>query len=248
MILEYDGTNYYGFQLQANKPTIQAQLEAALQQLTVEKIRVRAASRTDTGVHARGQVVSFRTHSALPVTTLVNGLNHYLPEDIAVLSAHRVEDTFDVRRAAVSREYSYYVLNRATRSPVKRLFAYQVSRPLDIAAMDQACQYLVGTHDFASFASRVKGVKIRTTIRHVYRATVSKDGEMVVFNMVANAFLPHQVRNTVGSLIRVGLGRISLAEFGALMAARKIGAAGPAVPARALCLERVNYSHDFGEN
>ena len=109
--MEYDGTNYYGFQLQAELPTVQGQAEEALWKLTGEKSRVAAASRTDTGVHAEGQVVSFKTRSSLPLTTFVKGLNHYLPRDIAVKDAFRVSDSFNVRRDAVSREYNYYILN-----------------------------------------------------------------------------------------------------------------------------------------
>jgi len=111
LIMEYDGTHYHGFQLQGDFPTIQGETEAALWKLTGERLRVMAASRTDAGVHAKGQVVSFRTKSPLPLPAFVNGLNYYLPKDIAVKSAHRVDDSFNVRRDAISREYNYYILN-----------------------------------------------------------------------------------------------------------------------------------------
>jgi len=244
--MEYDGTNYYGFQLQANAPTIQKEIEIALEKLTGKRNRIIAASRTDTGVHAKGQVVSFRTESMLPPSAFVNGLNHYLPKDIAVKAAFRVSDSFNARRHAVSREYNYYILNRPTRSPIWRHFAYLVAQPLDIEAMNQACQILIGEHDFASFASSLEA-GIRYTVRRVYRAKVRQDGEMVVFNMVANSFLTHQVRNTVGALIRVGLGKMSGDDFRSIMEAKQPGLAGPTALACGLCLMRVEYPHPFDE-
>jgi tRNA pseudouridine38-40 synthase len=153
LIIEYDGGNYHGFQLQANEPTIQAELERALGKLTGETSRVAGASRTDTGVHALGQVVSFRTNSTLPAQTFTGGLNYYLPLDIAVRAAYRVSDSFRVRSDAVSREYNYYILNSRTRSPLKRRYSYRVGAELDIAVMDRACQLLIGQHDFGSFAT-----------------------------------------------------------------------------------------------
>lgn len=246
LIMEYDGTHYYGFQLQASLPTIQGETEKALPKLTGERTRVMAASRTDTGVHARGQAVSFRTKSSLPPKAFVTGLNYYLPRDIAVKAAYRVDDSFNVWRDALSREYSYYILNSSTRSPIREGFAYLVAGHLDIEAMNRACQALIGEHDFASFATCI-GARIKSTVRRVYRAEMEKDGELAVFNIVANSFLPHQVRNTVGALIRVGLGRMSVDEFHSLAEARKPGLARPTAPACGLCLMRINYPHPFGE-
>jgi len=244
LIMEYDGTHYYGFQMQANLPTIQGETEKALRKLTGEESRVIAASRTDAGVHAKGQVVSFRTRSSLPVETFINGLNYYLPRDIAVTAAHRVSDSFNVRRDALSREYNYYILNSRIRSPIREGFSYLVGGHLDIEAMNQACQALIGEHDFASFVSSIGG-GIKSTIRRVYRAKVEKDGELAVFNIVANSFLPHQVRNTVGALLRVGLGRMSVDEFHRIIEAKKPGLARPTAPARGLCLMRINYPRSF---
>ncbi|MFC2048291.1 tRNA pseudouridine(38-40) synthase TruA [Chloroflexota bacterium] len=246
LVLEYDGTCYHGLQLQVKRPTIQEEIEKALGKLTGEKIRVMAASRTDAGVHARGQVVSFRTGSSHSLQTFINGLNYYLPRDIAVQVAHRVRDSFNVRRHAVSREYNYYILNSLTRSALRRRFAYLVTGYLDIKAMNQACQVLVGEHDFASFTSRLD-TEIRSTVRRVYRAEVRKDDKLVVFNMVAKSFLPHQVRNTVGTLIRVGQGKMSSDEFYSIMEAKKLGLAWPTAPACGLFLMQVNYPSPFEE-
>jgi len=244
LIMEYDGTYYHGFQLQANLPTIQGETEKALSKLTGEESRVVAASRTDAGVHAKGQVVSFRTKSSLPPQTFVNGLNYYLPRDIAVKAAYRAGDSFSVRRDAISREYNYYILNSLTRSPMREGFSYLVAGHLDIEAMNQACQALIGEHDFASFATCI-GFG-RKTVRRVYRAEMEKDGELAIFNMVANSFLPHQVRNTVGALVRVGLGKMSVDEFHSIIEAKNPGLAGPTAPACGLCLMRVNYPRPFG--
>ena len=245
LIVEYDGTRYHGFQLQANAPTIQGEIEEALLKLTGERTRVMGASRTDAGVHAKGQVVSFRTRSSLPLQTFVKGLNYYLPGDIAVKEAFRASDSFNVRRSALSREYNYYILNSLTRSPIERGFSYLVPGHLDIGAMNQACQALVGKHDFASFVNCAEfGGK--STVRNVYKAEIKKNGDMVVFNMVANSFLPHQVRNTAGALIKVGLGKMTVDEFHSLVEARRPGLAGPTAPACGLCLMQINYPGPFG--
>ena len=246
LTLEYDGTRYCGFQLQSGLPTIQGEMEKALRKLTGERSRVMAASRTDAGVHARGQVVSFRTSSSLPMPTFIKGLNYYLPKDIAVKAAHRASDSFNVRRDAISREYNYYILNSRTRSPIRRGFAYPVAEPLDVETMNQACQALIGEHDFASFITGFTA-EIKSTVRTVYRAETEKNGELAVFNMVANSFLPHQVRNTVGALIKVGRGRMSVDEFRNIVEAKKPGLAGPTAPACGLCLMKINYPHPLGE-
>jgi len=246
LIVEYDGTHYHGFQLQSNACTIQGEMEEAISKLIGEKLRVMAASRTDAGVHARGQVVSLRTDSSLPPRSFISGLNYYLPNDIAVREAYRVEDSFDVRRDAISREYKYYIFNSSVRSPFSNGFAYRVSGSLDIEAMNQASQALVGEHDFASFVSCIDE-EIKSTRRNVYQADMERDGDMDIFNMVAGSFLPHQVRNTMGALIQVGLGKMSVGRFHGIIEARQPGLAAPTAPACGLFLMRVNYSGPFGE-
>jgi len=184
--------------------------------------------------------------SPLPTQTFIKGLNYYLPGDVAVKAAYRVGDSFNVRRRAISREYNYYIFNSLTRSPLREGFVYRVAGRLDIDAMNQACQALIGEHDFASFASSMGG-SIKSTVRRVYRAEMKKDGELIVFNIVANSFLTHQVRNTVGTLIRVGLGKMGVDEFYHVVEARSLELAGPAAPACGLCLMQVNYPHPFEE-
>ena len=248
LILEYDGTNYYGFQLQANKPeqpTIQSELEKAIFYLTGEELRVLAASRTDTGVHAKGQVVSFRTHSSILPSTFVNGLNHYLPEDIAVRGAYKVTNTFNVRHDALNREYCYYIFNSNIRSPLKRHFAYQVERHLNAEVMNQASQALIGEHDFASFTINMSNRV--NTVRKVSHSEVKRTNEMITFNMTSNSFLPHQIRNTIGSLIQVGSGKMNVDAFYDMIKTKKPGLAGPRAPAQGLFLIRINYTKPFGE-
>jgi len=244
LVVEYDGGRYHGFQLQGKLPTIQRELERAIKELTGESTRVITASRTDAGVHAREQVVSFRTGSAHSPDTFIKGLNYYLPEDIAVKAAHRVKDSFNVRRHAVSREYKYYILNSIARSPLKARYSYLVPGYLDVGAMDRACRVLVGEHDFASFVNN-KEAAAKGTVRRVYRAGMSKEENLIVFNIEANSFLMHQVRNTVGVLLKVGRGRMSAEEFYSILEAKEPGLAWPTAPARGLCLMKVNYRKPF---
>jgi tRNA pseudouridine38-40 synthase len=245
LIVEYDGTDYHGSQWQTNAPTVQGEIEKALKMLTGENMRIKMASRTDAGVHARGQVVGFDIGAALPLNAFATGLNHFLPAAIAVKEAHRAVDGFDVRRKATSREYQYYILNSPTRSPLRQKYTYRVEGDLDIKAMNQVCKALVGRHDFASFVASEGTAKQKRTVRDVFKAEVTRDGDMILFTMVASSFLPHQVRNTAGALIKVGQGRMTGEEFNRLVEAAEPGLAGPTAPAAGLCLTRVNYPVDF---
>ena len=246
LVVEYDGTDYYGFQFQEDRPTIQSELEQAILRLTGERTRVTAASRTDTGVHALSQVVSFRTDSRLPLHNFVSGLNFYLPTAIAVKAAYRQKTGFHVQRTAVSRQYDYHILNTSNRSPLRERFSYLVPEALNLTTMQKACQSLIGEHDFASFTSGT-GNLIKNTVRTVYQAGIRRDGDLVIFTIVANSFLTHQVRNTVGALIKVGLDKISPEEFYSIIKRKKPGLAGPKAPASGLYLVKVNYPQSFKE-
>lgn len=243
LVVEYDGSRYHGFQYQANAPTIQAEIELALKRLTGEDIRVLAASRTDAGVHARGQVVSFRTQASFPPSVWLRAFNHYLPAAISVRQAYLSGYEFDVRRQATSREYRYSILNSPAPAPLKRTFSHFFPHPLDVAAMDLACRELVGEHDFSSFTP----APVVRPVRTVYRAAVERRGEMVTFNIEASSFLPHQVRHTAGCLLQVGRGRLGVEQFRDLFGARRRGLAGPALPPNGLCLMKVNYPVPLGE-
>lgn len=239
--MEYDGTRYHGSQFQTNAPTIQGEAEAALRDLTGEDIRISMASRTDAGVHAKGQVVSFRARASFPPKTWVEAMNHYLPKDISIRDAYEMDGDFDVRRHALSREYRYHILNRRTPSPLWRHFSESVPRPLDVEAMNAACAVLVGERDFAPFAP---ATYTRSTRRRAFKAEVSRRRDLVFFDMQATSFLPHQVRNTVGGLVKVGLHKMSVEAFRERAAWGKAGTMGPAAAARGLCLMNIKY-RDF---
>jgi tRNA pseudouridine38-40 synthase len=211
--------------------------------LTGEKRRVQSASRTDVGVHAKGQVVCFRTTTRLPPPIILRALNHYLPDDVAVREAFLVEADFNVRGDAISREYEYRILNSTVRSPLNEKFVYQVAGRLNIRMMNKVSQLLKGKHNFASFASALSVAKC--TFRTVHEAKFIRKSNMVIFKIIANSFLRHQVRNTVGLLIKVGLGSVNGDEFRRIMDARKIGLAGPAAPPCGLYLMKVNYPFDL---
>jgi len=239
--MEYDGTRYHGSQYQTNARTIQGETELALQKLTGEKSRVSMASRTDAGVHARGQVASFKTSNRLSLGTWVDALNFHLPRDISISSAYEAELGFDVRRHAVRREYRYCIMNGPAPSALCRSYSDFVRWPLDVDVMNEACQVLVGEHDFAPFSFVTDG---RATRRQVFMAEVSRKGSWVMFDMSADSFLPHQVRNTVGGLVKVGLGKVKAETFRAMASSGQRGIVGPAAPARGLYLTRVRY-RDF---
>lgn len=247
LVVEYDGTRYHGFQYQENAITVQAELERALKSLTSESIRLIAASRTDAGVHARGQVVSFRTQAQFPSQTWIRALNHFLPLDIAVKQAWSVSDNFDVRRDAIRRDYWYSIFNNRVRSPLKLRFAYFFPQTLDIEVMAQASQTLEGEHDLASF-SPVVADRARGTRRTVYESRIKRQGDMIHYSVSANSFLPHQIRHTVGALIQVGRGRLGVKGFEQITQARLPGLAGPAVPPHGLCLMKVQYLKSLGNN
>ena len=243
LVLEYEGTQYHGFQWQAGVPTIQAELEQAISKLYGENSRVMAASRTDAGVHAKGQVVSFWAKPTLTTTTLVKALNHYLPMDIAVKKAYQPSVNFNVRRHARSREYRYYILNNGNRSPFSQRFSLFMPTPLNIGVMNEACQLILGEPDFRSFVTSLDDN--RSTLRYIYNADISRKNDFVIFRITANSFLPHQPRNTMGLSIKVGLGKIDIGGFCDIIEARSFGLAGPTAPPCGLHLIKVNYPNLF---
>jgi len=243
VLLEYDGAAYRGSQCQANGPSIQAELEAAINKLTGETRRVEFAGRTDSGVHALGQVAAFDSGSRLAETELLRGLNHFLPEDIAARAVREAQRDFDPRRDATSRVYRYRIDNRPVRSALTRGRAWHVAVPLDVARMTEGAKRLEGRHDFAAFAGPYEGQTRRTLSRCEVHA---EHGEVVV-EMQAEAFLPHQVRRTVGPLVEVGRGHRDLAWLESLLREAAPSSAGPVAPACGLYLVRVAYDgFEFG--
>lgn len=237
VVIEYDGTAYRGSQYQENGPSIQSELEAAINNLTAETVRASFAGRTDAGVHALGQVAAFDTESTLPLDRFESGLNHFLPEDIVVRAAKEAPG-FDPRRHAVGRLYRYRVDNRPPRPVIERHRVWHVAKPLNIEAMRSAAGRLVGEHDFAAFAGPYEHSTIRTLRR--CEVLLGQGGEVAV-EMEALAFLPHQVRRTVGPLVEVGLGRMTEEELAALLEGAQPSSAQPAAPACGLYLVEVRY-------
>ena len=240
LIVEYEGTAYHGFQLQANAPSIQEEIEKAIGHLTGERVRVKGAGRTDAGVHARGQVVAFDTNSEQSPETFVKAMNHYLPDDIAVREGHRVRDDFDPRRHATSRTYRYSVVRSKTPSPLTRTQAFIFSEGLEVASMRRAARMLEGEHDFRRFAGPLER-EGASAVRRIYEASIIEEDETLRFDFVGNAFLPHQVRRMAGALLDVGRGIIKLSDFEKLVDGKCGGVVAHTLPPQGLCLMKVTY-------
>jgi tRNA pseudouridine38-40 synthase len=240
LVLEYDGTRYVGWQVQPNGPSVQAELERALSTLHHEPVRVTGAGRTDSGVHALGQVASFAVERPLPLTAYVLGMNALLPDDVAVRHAEVREGPFDARRDARGKRYRYRVENAPTRAPLTRLRAWQVFRPLDVEAMRAASAPLLGRHDFGAF--QAADCEAHHAVRELRRLdVVGESGGRIEVVAEATAFLKHMVRNVVGTLVEVGLGARDAASMPELLASRDRRQAGRTAPPQGLVLERVFY-------
>lgn len=241
--VEYDGTAYAGWQTQPHAPAVQDALQAALTRVAQHPVRVVAAGRTDTGVHATGQVVHFDTAAARPQRAWVLGTNSLLPADVSVLWALPVPADFHARYAAVSREYRYRILIRAVRPALERDRCWWLRRPLDVDAMRAAARHLLGKHDFSAF--RAAACQARSPVRELYRLDIGTQGPGIEFHVQANAFLHHMVRNIVGSLVKVGRGEATAAWLQELLQAGDRRLAGMTAPACGLTLSRVNYPPRF---
>lgn len=244
LVLEYDGTGYHGFQAQDNTalPTIQGELEGAIETICREKLRITGSGRTDAGVHALGQVVNFHTRSTVPTERFPAALNSVLPRDIRVKEAEAVPLDFHARFDAVSKTYVYLVDNRPLTSVFLRNYAYHVSLPLDVGAMRRAAELLVGTQDYASFRS--SGSSVKTSVRTIYEFDIQESeacNGIIKFKVRADGFLYNMMRNMVGTLLEVGLGKFSVEDVAAILAARDRRLAGPTAPPCGLYLVEVEY-------
>lgn len=237
--LEYQGTNYNGFQLQFNQPTIQGTLEQALVRFTGERIRVRGASRTDSGAHAQGQVVDFITSSRHPPDRFPAALNYFLPDDIRVLRASAVSKGFHSRRSALGRVYQYRILARPEPSALWRHTHLWVKEPLDLSRMSEAAQALVGTHDFRVIASGHP--KERSAVRTVVRWDAACEDDTVVIECEANGFLKQQIRKANAILLEIGKGKQPVRLMRQTLEGRDAVPEIPLLPARGLCLIKVKY-------
>ncbi len=239
LILTYDGTSFSGWQLQPNARTVQGAVEEALGVMLAGPVRVGGSGRTDAGVHALGQAANFRTQSRIGCGQLHRGLNALLAPDVRVLSVDEVPDSFDARRSAVMRVYRYIIYTGPVMSPFLGRYAWHLPAALDRDAMDQAGSRLVGVHDFASFACA--GSETAGTVREVISFRIEETGGVMGIEIAANAFLRHMVRSIVGTIMEVGRGKMTPAEFGEIMAARDRSRAGVTAPPQGLFLVEVRY-------
>lgn len=239
LIVEYDGTSYHGFQRQANLKTVQQCLESAAQVMTKHHIIIHAAGRTDVGVHAIGQVIHFDTTTPFCTKKLVACMNAYLREErIAVLSATEVDHSFHARFSAQERCYKYHILNRRSK-PALNQNVWWIKERLDVQAMENASQHILGTHDLSTF--RGNGCQATSPIRTINRMSFHKDGECIVFEIAAKSFLYHQVRNIIGTLYKVGIGQWTSEDFLQATQACDRRRGGITAPALGLVFVSVTY-------
>ena len=241
LILEYDGTNYHGWQSQAGtgRPTIQDTLELAIRKITGEESKTYSSGRTDSGVHALGHVANFTTSSTIPSEAWAPALNHVLPKDIRVQSSEEVSTDFHSRFSAEGKIYQYRILNRRSPSALYRNYAWHVAMPLNPRNMRAAAACLLGEHDFSSFRS--SSCTAKTPVRTLKSLTITKKGEFVEVLLEADAFLMHMARNIVGTLVDVGLGRYRPAEVKQMLTACDRKKGGRTAPSCGLYLIKVLY-------
>ena len=241
LAVAYDGTAYAGWQIQPNGATVQAVMEEALAEILQEPVRVRAAGRTDAGVHAREQVVDFAGAGKRDLPTIVRGGNALLPPDIRILSAVEVPEAFDARRHATAKEYRYFLHLSPVDSPFLSRYAWRIEAPLNLNAVREGLSHLVGEHDFTSF--RGQGCNAISPVRTIFRAEVAKHDVpgLISIDVAGAGFLRHMVRNIVGTVVNAGKGKHSADHVGEILRARDRSAAGVNAPPRGLFLWRVAY-------
>ena len=239
LTVAYDGTNYHGYQSQVNGASVQDVLEEAIEGLFGQKIRTMGASRTDAGVHAEGNVAVFDVETQMDPTKICYALNSRLPQDVRIMDSCQVVDTFHPRFQTTVKTYRYHILNRRFPDPLTRNTEMHYYYPLDEEKMNEAAHYLVGEHDFASFAA--SGFSAKTTVRTIYRAEVVRTGDRVVFTVTGNGFLYNMVRIIAGTLLEIGGGKYPPQKMKDILEAKDRAAAGPTAIAKGLVLERIEY-------
>lgn len=241
--IEYDGSPFYGWQRLSHGPTVQEHVEQALSQVAAEAVKVVCAGRTDTGVHGLGQVIHFETHAERPLHGWLFGTNAHLPDAVAMRWIQPVADEFHARFSARSRRYRYIILNRLARPALLHKRVCWQRGELDVAAMHEAAQVLVGEQDFSSF--RAASCQARHAIRNISLVEVTREQDFIYVDLVANAFLHHMVRNIVGSLLKVGAGERPNTWMAELLALRDRALAGNTAPAAGLYFVHVDYPPEF---
>jgi tRNA pseudouridine38-40 synthase len=240
LIIEYDGTDFHGWQIQPGLKTIQGVIKERIAQITQGEVNLIGAGRTDAGVHALGQVANFQTESTIDLINLQRGLNSLLSPDIVIKGIEEVEERFHARFSARSKTYEYHILNRSYPSALLRAYAWFIPHQLDLASMERCGRLLIGSHDFSSF--RASGDESRHSIREVIRLEIERrEDDLIVIVIEANAFLREMVRSIVGTLVDVGRGKTSLEEFEKIFQARDRRKAGMTAPAQGLFLVEVKY-------
>lgn len=239
LTVAYDGTNYRGWQIQKNGETVESTLNRALKELTGENIQVLGASRTDSGVHAMGNVAVFDTEVRMPGEKFVYALNQRLPEDIRIQHSCEVPPDFHPRYQETVKTYEYRILNREFPLPAYRLNTYFTYRPLDEERMRRAAEYLIGEHDFQSFCAA--GAQVKTTVRTIYDLKVTREGELITIRITGNGFLYNMVRIIAGTLMKIGQGEWEPEYIREILNAKDRTAAGPTAPAKGLTLMEIRY-------
>lgn len=245
LTVAYDGTDYSGFQKQLNGNTVQEEIEQALFKLTGAEIRITGSGRTDAGVHASGQAISFETDSRHHPATFLKALNAMLPRDIAVLSAEEAPQGFNARFCAIGKTYVYRIWIDPVRPVFERRYVYDLGQTLNIPDMRRAVSVLVGTHDFAAFCA--SGSAVKSTVRTIRRAAVEEKGKIVEIALEADGFLYNMVRIISGTLVEIGKGKMpSNCLETALMSLNRSGA-GPTAPPQGLYLQEVHFLREKGQ-
>ena len=239
LIVEYDGTNYSGWQRQKNAMTIQEKLETSIKKATGSFSEVIGCSRTDAGVHARGFVCNFMTDSGIPPDNFKMVLNGILPCDIVVLDSMQVSESFHARYNSIGKRYTYTIVTGKNKPAINRNYMYYFSRKLDFNNMKRSCGFFLGTHDFSAFKS--SGSSVKTSVRTVKEFTVIQKGKFLVFDVVGDGFLYNMVRIMVGTVLEVGVGRFKPEDVKVILDLKDRSKAGKPVPPMGLCLEKVFY-------
>lgn len=239
LTIAYDGTNYCGWQIQPNGITVEEVLNKALQKLTGEPIQVIGASRTDSGVHALGNVAVFDSETTIPPERIMMALNQRLPEDIVITSSEEVAPDFHPRYCDCTKTYEYHIINTRIPEPTKRLTNYFVSYELNLDHMREAASYLIGEHDFVSFCN--VRTDVENTVRTITALDILQNGNEITIRITGNGFLYNMVRIIVGTLIRVGRGFYGPEKVKEILEAKDRKAAGVTAPAHGLMLKEIQY-------
>ncbi len=239
LVTAYDGTNYHGSQIQNNGETIEGVLKTELSSLLKEEIQIIGASRTDAGVHARGNVFVFDTESRIPPDKFTYALNARLPEDIRIQDSEEVPLTFHPRHQDTVKTYEYRILNRKLPLPEYRMHSHFTYETLNIEKMQQACKFFVGEHDFASFCAA--GSQVESTVREIYDLHVKKEGDLLTISVTGNGFLYNMVRIIAGTLLKVGSGQFAPEDIEKIIQGKDRSLAGPTAPAKGLTLVEIRY-------